>query len=151
MVKAKSNLITKLKDFIRKILTNASVKLFIFYVFFAGIASVVDVSILFVLTEYAGFHYLISSALSYLAGMITNYSLNKFLTFKNYDKRIARQFSLFVMVALVGLALNQLFLYIMVEHFGMWYILAKLISICLVGFWSFFGHKKITFKNLLVK
>lgn len=120
-------------------------RLFIGYVFFAGIAALVDLGLLFSLTEFIGFHYLISAALSYTCGMITNYSLNKVFTFKNKNKKIVQQFGLFVFVALIGLGLNQLILWLLVEFVGLWYMLAKLISISIVMFWNFYGHKKITF------
>jgi len=77
--------------------------------------------------------------------MITNYGFNKYFTFENRSRRIAQQFGLFIFVALIGLALNQLIIWSLVEFFGIWYILAKIISIFVVMLWSFFGHKKITF------
>lgn len=120
-------------------------RLFIGYVFFAGIAAFVDLGLLFSLTEFIGLHYLTSAVLAYMCGMITNYSLNKVFNFKNKSKKIIQQFGLFVFVALIGLGLNQLILWLLVEFVGVWYMLAKLISISIVMFWNFYGHKKITF------
>jgi putative flippase GtrA len=124
---------------------NESAKLFLGYVFFGGIAALVDVGLLYFFTEFFGFHYLISAIFSYIFGMITNYSLNKFFNFKNKSRKIVRQFGLFIVVALIGLGLNQFILWILVEFIGLWYILAKIISIFLVMFWNFLGHKKLTF------
>lgn len=40
------------------------------------VAFVVDVSLLVLLTEFAGIHYLISAALSFICGLVTNYGLS---------------------------------------------------------------------------
>ena len=120
-------------------------RLFCSYIIFAGIATLVDLGLLYYLTEFAGFYFLVSSALSYLCGAIVNYSLNKTFTFKNKSKKILHQFGLFVAVALVGLGLNQLIIWLLVEFAGLWYMLAKCISIIIVVFWNFFGHKKMAF------
>lgn len=123
-------------------------RLFAFYIVFAGIATVVDFAVLTLLVEKAGVHYLTSAAISYLCGMITNYSLNKIYNFRNKSTRIARQFGLFAFVALIGLALNQIILYLMVDVFGVHYLAGKVVSVAIVMFWSFIGHKKITFSVL---
>ena len=123
----------------------SDVKLFFGYVLFAGIATIVDLGLLFVLTEFVNLHYLTSAALSYMFGMTTNYSLNKLFNFRNKSKRIILQFGLFIFVALIGLILNQLILWFLVESFKIWYMSAKLVSILIVMLWSFWGHKNITF------
>jgi len=121
---------------------------FVYYTFFAGIATIVDVGLLYGFTEFAGISYLISAALSYLFGMATNYSLNKKFTFKNKSRRITLQFSVFMGVALVGLILNLIIMFVLVEFFGLWYMLAKVVSLFIVLMWSYLGHKKITFGKI---
>lgn len=126
-------------------LNHPEVKLLSGYVIFAGIATLVDLGFLYFLTTFIGIHYLISGAISYTCGMITNYSLNKTFNFKNKSKKIVRQFGLFVFVALIGLGFNQLILWLLVEFANLFYMYAKLISIVIVMLWSFYGHKKLTF------
>jgi putative flippase GtrA len=86
-----------------------------------------------------------SAIIAYIVAMIVNYVLNKYLSFKNRSKRIAAQFGLYTIVALIGLGLNQLILYYLVERLKLWYMYAKLIAVFIVMFWSFYGHKKLTF------
>ena len=119
--------------------------LLIGYVVCAGIATLIDMGLLYLFTEYMGLWYFYSAALSYMAGMITNFILNKNYNFKNKSRRIAPQFGLFVGVALIGLVLNQAILYILVSLVGMWYMYAKVMTVCLVLLWSFYGHKRFTF------
>lgn len=133
--------------------------LFIKYVFLAGIATAVDFGVLFFLTNIIGIWYLLSATLSYFCGMLTNFTLNKIFNFKNKSKFIFRQFLLFIIVALIGLGINNLILYFLVDIVKVWFAIpqsydriwlffAKCVSVFIVMFWSFIGHKKITF-NLL--
>ncbi|PIP17790.1 MAG: polysaccharide synthesis protein GtrA [Parcubacteria group bacterium CG23_combo_of_CG06-09_8_20_14_all_35_9] len=131
---------------LNKLLQKKDIKLFVGYVIFAGSATLVDFGFLYSLTEFFHIWYFYSAALAYFAGMITNYLLNKYLNFRNLSKQIISQFSLFAMVALIGLGLNQLIIYFLVEFTKLWYIYAKFISVFIVMFWSFYGHKKLTFK-----
>jgi putative flippase GtrA len=122
--------------------------IFVKYIIFAGIATIVDLGLLYLLTTYLVIHYLVSAIFSYFCGMITNYSLNKYLTFRNKNKRYIAQFGIFAVVALIGLGLNELILYIFTEFFELWYVYSKIISIGIVMIWSFFGHKHLTFSLL---
>lgn len=119
---------------------------FVGYLLFAGIATLVDVGSLYALTEFAGIHYFTSAAVAYLAGMATNFSLNKWFNFRNRSRRVVAQFSLFALVAGIGLLLNQAIIYGLVEYAGIQYLIAKVVSVAVVMFWSFFGHKHLTFK-----
>lgn len=132
-------------NYINKLFQRQDVKLFVGYVIFAGFAALVDLSLLYSLTEFLRVWYFYSAAFSYLVGMIINYSLNKYLNFRNRSKKIIPQFGLFATVALIGLGLNQLIIYILVEFINLWYMFAKFIAIFIVMFWSFYGHKKLTF------
>ena len=99
-------------------------------------------------TEFLGLWYLFSAALAFIAGMITNYSLNKVYTFENKSKAYAKQFGIFAFVAVIGLGLNLIVMYTLVENFSLWYMLARLISAFVVFTWSYFGHKHLTFGRI---
>jgi len=130
-----------MKSFLEK----ENTRLFIGYVFFAGFAALIDLGVLYFLTETIKLWYFYSAGASYILGMIINYALNKYFNFANKSKRTIIQFTLFFSVALTGLILNQLIIYVIVEFTGLHYLTAKIISLIIVMFWSFYGHKKITF------
>jgi putative flippase GtrA len=117
------------------------------YFVFAGVATVVDLSILFILTEFFSVYYILSAGIAYSAGMLTNFTLNKFLTFENNDTQYAKQFSKFFIIALIGLGLNQLIIYLLVENFEIWYMFARVISLFIVFSWSYLGNKHFTFRD----
>ncbi len=125
---------------------NVEIQRFISYIFFAGIGTLADISILFILTEFMGIYYFLSSIVSYTCGGVLHYFLNKRYTFKNKSKKILKQMSLFFFISFIGLFLNQLILYLLVEFVGLWYMAAKFVSIFIVLIWNFTGHKYITFR-----
>ncbi len=118
---------------------------FSLYIVFAGIATIVDFLILFVLTDIFKIWYFLSAVVSYLAGMVINFSLNKWFNFNNQSRRVFSQFGIFAGVAVIGLGINQLILYFLVETAGWHYLLAKAASVFIVMWWSFWGHKHATF------
>jgi len=108
----------------------------------------VDMGVLVLLTSVVGIHYFVSAAAGYCCGMVTNYTLNKIYTFKNTSTRIGLQASVFALVALVGLGLNQLIIWSLVEFGGVYYLLAKVVAVGVVALWSFWGHKRFTFGKI---
>ena len=122
-------------------------ELFLRYCVVGGTATVVDFGLLYILTEFAGFWYMLSATVSFIGGAATNYLLNRVWTFKNKDRRIARQLTIFLIIAVIGIFINNTILYIGVEFVGLWYMLAKAFSTAITLIWNFLGHKYLTFKN----
>ena len=124
----------------------SGLRLFLRYCLVGGTATVVDFALLFGLTEFLGLWYLASATAAFIGGATTNYILNRFWTFNNADKRIGRQAGLFIIIAAIGILLNNGILAVGVEIFGLWYMLAKVISSAITLIWNFIGHKYITFR-----
>ena len=102
----------------------------------SGICLLVDAGALFVLTEYVGINYLISTFIGYSLGLILNYILSVTWVFKT--KRLANkpmEFGIFVVIGLIGLAINQ----------GV--MLSRLISAGIGYTWKFFARKYILFNK----
>ncbi len=112
-----------------------------------GVATLVDISLLYILTEYIGIWYLISSIFSFITGSITHFTISRHWVFKNFKKTFWHQYKSFFAIHLGGLAINITGLYILVEYFDIYYILAKLLVVVLGVTWTFFANKKFTFNN----
>ncbi|MBU1202651.1 GtrA family protein [Patescibacteria group bacterium] len=108
-------------------------------------AGVVDFSILFILTDLAGWHYLVSATFSFILSALVNYTLNRIWTFRSNGKR-RKQLPVFFIIATLGLLINNNMMYISVEHWGFHYLVAKILASALVTFWNFFGNKYFTFR-----
>jgi len=64
-------------------------------------------------------------------------------TLKNKKK----EFLIFLLIGIIGLLLNNLFLWIFTKIFALHYMISKLISTALVYFWNFFAWKYILFNK----
>ena len=111
---------------------------------------VVNMGILWGLTELAGMYYLYSSAVAIETSIITNFLLNDFWTFggeagHRMGRRIHRFLS-FQVVSLGGLAVNMAVLFIGKEIFGIYYLVANLLGI-LAGFvWNYLVNRHLTWR-----
>ncbi|MFH0820022.1 MAG: glycosyltransferase [bacterium] len=128
------------------VLTYSKIR-FIKYCVVGTIAAAVDFSFLYVLTEFVGIYYLISSLFSFIFSASTNFTLNKYWTFKNQSKAVTAQFTTFLFIVIIGLGFNLILMYILTEKLGLWYMLSKAITIALGLFWNYTGNKHFTFRT----
>ncbi|MFB0565695.1 MAG: GtrA family protein [Candidatus Aminicenantaceae bacterium] len=116
------------------------------YGFVGGVAYGVDFGSLIFLTEVCRVHYLISAAVAFLLGLITNYVLSIFWVFSKRtlaNKRV--EFLIFSIIGLVGLGLNEVIIWFFTEWIHFHYLISKVVSTVFVFFWNFFARKKILF------
>ena len=117
------------------------------YGFVGGVAFVADYGTLFLLTHYAGMHYLWSAAVAFAIGLTVNYLLSISWVFnRNRSAKPWVEFMVFTLIGVVGLGLNELIMYVATDLLSMHYMLSKLISTALVFCWNFFARKLIIFK-----
>jgi len=113
----------------------------------AGIVLLINTSILFVLTEYAQIHYLVSDAIGFMIGLMFNYYLCVNWVFANRNiKSKSLEFFLFLLIGLGALALNEFSMWFITEQCHVFYIISKLITLVFLFFYSFFGRKFLLFK-----
>lgn len=135
----------KLKTFIINKTDNSYFQ-FIKYFFASGIALFADISILFILTEYFNVYYIVSATISFFAGIAITYVFSKLYIFtktKIYNK--INEFTVFLVIGIIGLILNNIFLYIFTEYFGIYYMLSKIFVIIVTYLWNYFARKKFIF------
>jgi putative flippase GtrA len=123
-------------------------KLFFGYLIIGGLATLVDIGFLKILTDFVGIWYIYSVIIAYVIGAVVHYTLNKYVNFKNKSKRIIIQFSLFLIISLIGLLINISLIYMLVEFIDIWYIYAKIIATAIAFVSNYFLNRNITFRLL---
>lgn len=135
--------------FIQDILLKSSNNLFVQfarYIVVGGIAFVVDYGALFILTEYLGFHHLLSAAIAFVLGMTVNYLMSRTWVFNgSKDANKTKEFVIFALIGVIGMVLNEAIIFIGTDFFGCHYMLSKLISTALVFVWNFCARRFILF------
>lgn len=110
-----------------------------------GVSFVIDYGILFILTEFAGLNYLISSGISFTVSVIVNYFMCVRWVFEAKNAN-GKSVTIFIGSSVVGLILNQIFMWLFVEIFGAFYMVAKIITTLLVMFWNYVAKRKAVSK-----
>lgn len=107
----------------------------------------VNLGILFVLTEYGELWYLLSSAIAIYVSITSNFLLNKSWTFRDtiIKQRSFLMYGKFIGVSLVGMGIQLGFNYMFVEKLSVYYLLAALISIMIASSVNFVLNRRLTF------
>jgi putative flippase GtrA len=117
------------------------------YIAVGGVAFVVDFGLLYLLTELLGLYYLISAAIAFLFGLLTNYSLSRLWVFdRRTIKNVAVELVIFTAIGIVGLGLNEVIIWFVREKIHFHYMIAKAISAGIVLIWNFGARKTVLFR-----
>lgn len=107
------------------------------------LAAIIDFGLLYILTDFFYVYYVISAGFSYVISTIFNYYASMKYVFKSkYDKNERKkEFIIFVILSVIGLLLNEVFMFTLVEFAVIHYITAKVIATILVMIWNFISRK----------
>ena len=101
-----------------------------------------DVLTLFVLTELVGINYLLSNLAGMCVGILVSYLLCvKWVFLDRRYNRVALEFPLFILTCLIGVSLNELLLWLVVEFGGIHYLVSMVIVTAVVFIFNFFFKK----------
>lgn len=116
------------------------------YTIVGGAGFVVDFFILYALTEWGGFHYLVSATVGFSAGLVINYVFCIYWVFRHRAFGSARiEFAIFMAVGLGGLLLNDIFLAICTPLLEGNYMVAKIGAVGFIFLWNFFMRRQLLF------
>ncbi len=106
-----------------------------------GVAFLIDYGLLYVLTEFVGIHYLISSVISFTVSLIFNYILSIKWVFDVTKKQTAKEITIFVILSVIGLGINQVVMYVGSDLLHIYYMLTKIVATAIVMVWNFVTRK----------
>jgi len=104
---------------------------------------VIDFSITFLLKEKLKIHRYIASSTGFVIAATSNYILNRIWTFHSTDPKIFIEYSTFIVISIIGLGINNLFLYLFEKRLP--FYVAKLFAIGVTMIWNFLANNYITF------
>jgi putative flippase GtrA len=120
---------------------------FAFFVVMGGTATVVDWLSFYLLNVRGGFSYPLAVILSFSSGAMTNYLLNKFITFKDQTRQIITQIGVYSLICSVSLSCSVMLMYVLVEGVRQRPMPARIVTTGIMLFFNFFVHKSITFNQ----
>jgi putative flippase GtrA len=110
---------------------------------FSGL--IIDFSITYLLKEKVKIHRYISSSVGFTLAASSNYLLNRIWTFESTNSKILLEYSSFLIISIIGLAINNLFLYLFEKRLK--FYLAKLCAIGVTMIWNFVANYIFTFNQ----
>ena len=112
------------------------------YLIAGGTGATVNFSILYTLTEYAHVWYILSAVIALVFAFATSFILQKFWTFQNMVlERVYLQMAKHITLSLSNIGVNIVFLYVLVEYAGIWYMFAQFISAGLLACVNYFIYR----------
>ena len=112
------------------------------------IAFLVDYGLLWVLTEWVGLHYLVSAAIAFSVAFLCNYLLSIGFVFGlSRDDGPWKNLASFLLIAVIGLGLNELIMYACSDLLGLHYLLSKIVATVIVFFWNFLARRYLVVRT----
>lgn len=132
-------------------ISNLMNKRFLKFCIVGATGIVVNMGILWYLTEIAGLYYMISSAIGITTSIFTNFLLNDIWTWKDIGgKGINRKFARgikYYIVCVVGLVINMGILWSFNEILGVNYLISNMFGIFGAVLWNYKMNVRFTWKT----
>lgn len=105
-----------------------------------------DLLLLFILTEVFFLNYLHSAAVAFLIAVSINYVLSRCLVFKGTTRGPLSGYANFFIIAGLGLLFVTVSMYVLVELYGVYYVLARVVVAAVTGVWNYLMNLFFNFK-----
>ncbi|MFC2006506.1 glycosyltransferase [Chloroflexota bacterium] len=101
----------------------------------------VNIGLLWLLTDIIGLFYLVSAAISIESSIISNFFLNNLFTFHDRNSPAVRsslsRLLKYNLVTMAGLGVNISILWLFTEVFGIYYLISELVGIVIATLWNY--------------
>jgi dolichol-phosphate mannosyltransferase len=138
-----------LRIFVSRQLSKIDLMRFFKFCLVGGSGILVNMGLLWILTEYLGLFYVLSAAVSIETSILTNFTLNDLWTFRDrrhLGSNIAKRALKYNLTCGVGVALNLGILTLLTEVFGVYYLISNLFGIAAATLWNYGGSTKWAWK-----
>ena len=109
-----------------------------------GLCFLIDYFLMIGLTELGNINYLLAAGMSFSISVVVNYILSMRFIFKSKEEiNKQKEFVIFVLLSVIGLGLNELLMWVIVEKIGVYYMITKIIVTAIVMVYNFITRKLI--------
>lgn len=98
-----------------------------------------------VLKEKVKINQYVANSFGFIIAASSNYYLNRIWTFNSQNPNISNEYTNFIFVSIIGLALNNLLIFILQNKFQKKFYFAKIIAILITTLWNFLANNFYTF------
>jgi putative flippase GtrA len=119
---------------------------FLVYVAVGGTCALLNLALLWLLTDVLGLHYLLSNALSFLALTPVGFVLQKLMTFRTPQAHAGLEWPRYFATMGSSFAVNLVLMYVLVSLLGIWYLAANVITTVLLLVANFLVNLRWSFR-----
>lgn len=113
-----------------------------------GTATLTNLILLYVLTDFVRLWYVVSAIVAFVVAFFVSFILQKFWTFRDLSQEnIHRQAVIYFLAALFNLCLNTVLLYVLVEYFGVHYMIAQFFVSAAIAIENYFIYQCLIFNR----
>lgn len=105
----------------------------------------VDFSITWICKDKLRINKYIANTIGFLLAATFNYILNRIWTFQSNNRQITKEYMSFLSISLIGLGINNLVIYVLIEKLNLNFYISKIIATGVVVIWNFLANYYFTF------
>ena len=105
----------------------------------------IDFSITWLLKEKLKVHRYISSSTGFIFAASSNYLFNRIWTFESNNPKVFTEYGTFILISLIGLAINNFFLYVFEKKMRFYF--AKFLAVLVTSVWNFAANYYLNFTH----
>lgn len=122
-------------------------KAIIKFILVGSLSGGLDLVLLYVFYSLWGWGIVWSTSVAFIFALLVSFTLQKLWTFRDYDhNRLAGQISLYSVNAFIGININGFLMHLLVNKYGLWYLLAQIMVNVFIAVQNFLVYKFIVFK-----
>jgi putative flippase GtrA len=106
----------------------------------------IDFGLTYLLKEKLRLNPYVANSTGFLTAASSNYFFNRIWAFRNHNPQIGEQYTLFMMIAVIGLLINNATIYLLVKKWHLNFYLAKVAATVVVMVWNFGMNYIFTFR-----
>jgi len=117
------------------------------YFMVGGTGVVVNLGLLYFLTDFIGIWYILSQGIAVSLAITNNFFLHRYWTFKKEitESKTLERYTKFFIVSVVGMAIQLGLTFLLVENYAMYYLYAAVLSISVASVFNYSINRKWTF------
>lgn len=104
----------------------------------------VDFGVTYSFKEWVKLNKYLANSIGFMVAVTTNYIFNRIFTFESQGD-VMSQYMKFVAVGIIGMAMNNLIIYLCEKHFKLNFYISKIAATLVVMVWNFLGNYLFTF------
>lgn len=122
------------------------------YTFVGFLGFILNVNLLYLITEYFNLYYLFSAVFSFLSANLVTFSLDKTWAFdESIENKFFQKYKVYFLFSISVLLMQLFILWSLTNFFGVYYIHAQIIAVLSLGILGFLFNAHYTFKQRMKK